>query len=135
MKRTPLFICLLLLKGNKQQTPRLLKMSVTFAFVTLGWILFRSETVSMAFAYITDMFSSSLLKVPKVSGINNVIALISLFFIALMLCIEWKNRDKLFGLDLSAVRSIWIRYSLYMVILVSIYFFGNNSSDFIYFQF
>lgn len=130
-----LFICLLLLKGNKQQTPRLLKMSVTFAFVTLGWILFRSETVYMAFAYITDMFSSSLLKVPKVSGINNVIALISLFFIALMLCIEWKNRDKLFGLDLSAVRSIWIRYSLYMVILVSIYFFGNNSSDFIYFQF
>ncbi len=134
-----LFVCLLLLKRNRQEASHLLgtvvSVLITFAFVTLGWILFRSETVSMAFAYIADMFSVSLLKIPKVSGINNVAALISLFFIVLMLCMEWVNRNKPFGLDLSSVRSPWIRYCLYMVILTSIYFFGNNSSDFIYFQF
>ena len=82
-------------------------MLVTFGFVVIGWILFRAENISMAFDYIYDLFSSSLFRVPKVSGANNV----------------------------KKIRSIYIRYTLYAILLFCIYFFGNNASSFIYFQF
>lgn len=89
----------------------------------------------MAVDYLSDLCSVSLFSIPKISGINNVYALVSMFFIVFMLLVEWLNRDKLFGLDLKNVKKTYIRYGLYGMILFSIYFFGNNSSDFIYFQF
>lgn len=108
---------------------------VTFVFVVLGWIFFRAETLPMAVDYLSDLCSVSLFSIPKISGINNVYALVSMFFIVFMLLVEWLNRDKLFGLDLKNVKKTYIRYGLYGMVLFSIYFFGNNSSDFIYFQF
>ena len=110
-------------------------MLVTFGFVVIGWILFRAENISMAFDYIYDLFSSSLFRVPKVSGANNVSALLSLIFIACMLVVEWMNRERPFGFDIKKIRSIYIRYTLYAILLFCIYFFGNNASSFIYFQF
>lgn len=110
-------------------------MLVTFGFVVIGWILFRAENISMAFDFIYDLFSSSLFRVPKVSGANNVSALLSLIFIACMLVVEWMNRERPFGFDIKKIRSIYIRYTLYAILLFCIYFFGNNASSFIYFQF
>ena len=104
-------------------------MLVTFGFVVIGWILFRAENISMAFDYIY------LFRVPKVSGANNVSALLSLIFIACMLVVEWMNRERPFGFDIKKIRSIYIRYTLYAILLFCIYFFGNNASSFIYFQF
>ena len=62
-------------------------------------------------------------------------ALISLFYILVLLVIEWINKDKSFGFDISSIKRRWVRYLLYTIIVFSIYYFGNNSSDFIYFQF
>lgn len=134
-----LFIPLLLINKNKQPDLNgfrsVASMFVTFGFVTLGWIIFRADTLTIAFDYIDNIFSSSLLKVPKVSGANNVTAMLSLVFIFLLLIVEWTNRNKPFGLDIQNIRSSFIRYSVYAGILFLIYFFGADSSNFIYFQF
>lgn len=115
--------------------PPVISMLITFGFVTLGWIVFRAETLSIAFNYIGDIFSPSLLRVPKVSGANNVTAMLSLVFIGILLVVEWVNRNKPFGLDIQNIQSLFVRYSIYAGILFSIYFFGADSSNFIYFQF
>lgn len=133
-------LCIALLILKKYVKIRLIpsnvvSMLVTFGFVVIGWILFRAENISMAFDYIYDLFSSSLFRVPKVSGANNVSALLSLIFIACMLVVEWMNRKQPFGFDIKKIRSIYIRYTLYAILLFCIYFFGNNASSFIYFQF
>lgn len=52
-----------------------------------------------------------------------------------MLVVEWMNRERPFGFDIKKIRSIYIRYTLYAILLFCIYFFGNNASSFIYFQF
>ena len=133
-------LCIALLILKKYVKIRLIpsnvvSMLVTFGFVVIGWILFRAENISMALDYIYDLFSSSLFRVPKVSGANNVSALLSLIFITCMLVIEWMNRKQPFGFDIRKIRSIYIRYTLYAILLFCIYFFGNNASSFIYFQF
>ena len=134
-----LFIPLLLLDKRKQADsgmfPPVVSMLITFGFVTLGWIVFRAETLSVAFDYINNIFSSSLLRIPKVSGANNVTAMLSLAFIVILLCVEWVNRNKPFGLDIENIQSSFVRYSIYAGIIFSIYFFGADSSNFIYFQF
>lgn len=134
-----LFIPLLLINKNKQPDLNgfrsVVSMLVTFGFVTLGWIIFRADTLTIAFDYIDNIFSCSLLKVPKVSGANNVTAMLSLVFISLLLIVEWTNRNKPFGLDIQNIRSSFVRYSVYTGILFLIYFFGADSSNFIYFQF
>ncbi|WP_456086837.1 MBOAT family O-acyltransferase [Parabacteroides sp.] len=133
-----LVVCLFLAKKYDRYWPQfssMLSVPVTFVFVVVGWIFFRSETLSMAVDYILRLCSPSLLWVPKIMGIDNVYALISLCFIIVMLIVEWWNRDKAFGLDISAVGNKCVRYGLYGMILFSIYFFGNNASSFIYFQF
>lgn len=133
-----LVVCLFLAKAYNRHWPEVspvLSVPVTFVFVVVGWIFFRSETGGMAVDYISRLCSSSLFRVPKIMGIDNVYALVSLCFIVVMLMVEWWNRDKAFGLDLRAVGNKCVRYALYGMILFSIYFFGNNASSFIYFQF
>lgn len=134
-----LFIPLLLISKNKQfdsiSFHYVISMLITFGFVTLGWIIFRAETLSIAFDYIANIFSGSLLKVPKVSGANNVTAMLALAFISVLLVVEWVNRNKPFGLDIQNIQSSFVRYSIYAGIIFSIYFFGADSSNFIYFQF
>lgn len=133
-----LLISLFLVKKYNRYWPKfssILSVPVTFVFVVVGWIFFRSETLVMAIDYISRLYSYSLFKVPKIMGINNVYALISFCFIIVMLVVEWWNRNKPFGLDIGTVGNKCVRYGLYGMILFSIYFFGNNASSFIYFQF
>ena len=57
-----LFVPLLLLSKKKQGDspifPSVISMLITFGFVTLGWIVFRAETLSIAFNYIGDISAS-----------------------------------------------------------------------------
>lgn len=76
----------------------------------LGWVIFRSESIQQFGDIFSSLFSYSIFDIPKVHGANNISALISLFFISVMLIIEWKNRDKSFGLDLNLIRSSKKRY-------------------------
>ncbi len=112
-----------------------LSIFITFVCIMLGWIIFRSESIQQFGDIFSSLFSYSIFDIPKVHGANNISALISLFFISVMLIIEWKNRDKSFGLDLNLIRSSKKRYLIYLFLFFSLYFWSGNTSNFIYFQF
>ena len=112
-----------------------LSIFITFVCVMLGWVIFRSESIQQFGDIFSSLFSYSIFDIPKVHGANNISALISLFFISVMLIIEWKNRDKSFGLDLNLIRSSKKRYLIYLFLFFSLYFWSGNTSNFIYFQF
>lgn len=111
------------------------KILVTFGITTLGWIFFRSETISSAMSYLQGIFSSSLFTVPVFDG--RLHALSTLVWICIMLITEWGFRRQRYTLAGLNQQSKVVRFSSYVFIILSVYFFGQFSSsiEFIYFQF
>ena len=136
-----LFIPLILLGKNKRftdtvATGRILpnirecfQMLTTFILVVIGWVFFRAETITDAFAYLRGMFSGSLLSLPGTMGQNA-----NLLCIAFMLVIEFIKRSSIHTFELHQ-RSKLIRWSFYICIILMICIFGGHSENFIYFQF
>lgn len=138
-----LFLPLLLLKRNRTNTntvaenrylPTLkecMQMTLTFLLVVLGWIFFRAKDISHALEYISTVFSESLFSKP----INGYGLTKTVVFVTLMLIVEWFQRNKHHGLELSMVKNQVIKWSIYYILIVIIFEFGANSKSFIYFQF
>ena len=59
----------------------------------------------------------------------------TIVFVAIMLLVEWLQRKREHGLDMSGVRSGVIRYVFYVCVLALIFVFGVFNETFIYFQF
>ena len=85
--------------------------------------------------YITHLFTTSWVALPKVSGVNNVYALLALFFAGILFLVEGWNRQRRFGLEGLVACQWYVRYGCYVLLLFGFYFFSNNASGFIYFQF
>ncbi|MBD8490892.1 MBOAT family protein [Echinicola sp. CAU 1574] len=105
---------------------------ITFSLTCLAWVFFRAESVTMAFDYISSMFSISILSKPQVFPIE-IIALVGLFIM-----IEWLGRESDFAIQSLGIK--WrrpFRYGVYYGVFMLIYFAGNFSDEieFIYFQF
>lgn len=111
------------------------KMLLTFLLVTFGLIIFRADSIIQFYGYIVHICSPSILSVPKVLGITNVTMLLSVVFILIMLILEWKNRDKEYGLDISSIKYSLLRYCIYFCLFILVYYFGADASSFIYFKF
>lgn len=111
------------------------QMLATFLLVTLGWILFRSPSIGFAVEYVANLFSPTLLRIPRVFGATNATMLLALVMIALMLLIEWWNREQPYGLAVGHMHGTAKRFALYSLLVVAVYYFGTNVSSFIYFQF
>ena len=136
-----LFIPLILLGKNKRFTDTVatgrilpnirecIQMLTTFILVVIGWIFFRAESISDAFAYLGGIFDKSLSTLPNTSGQNMVIV-----SIGLLLLIEWIKRTYNHGLDLQ-IKSKIVRWIIYLAVILVIFAFGGNSENFIYFQF
>lgn len=112
----------------------ILQIGMTFGLTVFAWIFFRAESVSMAFDYISIIFSPSILSMPYVFGIGMVKALLNIVFVVLMIGIEWFGREKdtpiYFG-----HKAEWIRWSVLFLVAIVIFLFGEQQQDFIYFQF
>ena len=137
-----LFIPLILLGKNKRFTDTVasgrilpnirecLQMALTFLLVVIGWIFFRAETITDAFAYLSGIFSSSLVSVPFIpSGTIRTFA-----SIAILLLVEWFFRSKKHPFEVSNF-NVTLRYIIYYILILIILEFGANSQSFIYFQF
>lgn len=134
-----LFLPLILLGKNRKYTdivaagrhyPTLRELGqivLTFALVVLGWIIFRADSLGMAWDYIGRLFSSGGLK-----PIGSTLTLIS---ILLMLAVEWLHRQKAHGLEISYLNSHILKYAIYIGLAVLMFFSYTNSESFIYFQF
>ena len=105
-------------------------MVVTFTIVCIGLILFRAERIGMAWEYVCGMGDGGLFTKPEISGYNGL-----LLCIVVMLVVEWLQRDRQFGLDLSFVKRWYLRWPVYLVLLFVIFAFGGHTVNFIYFQF
>ncbi len=139
------FIPLMLMKRNRQHTNQvaeqralpslkeLLQILLTFGLTTLAWIFFRAENLPHAFSYLQIMFSGTLFTKPDLIPWQEII------LIAMLIVVEWIQRKKQHALEFYPTKRNLkvLRWSLYMVLLLMIYFLGDYSTEyeFIYFQF
>ena len=112
----------------------LVQMFVTFVLVVIGWVIFRSETIGDAMQYFSAMVSSDF--IGSVKDITVFTVLKVFFFIGFMLLVEWYNRGKEHGFDINVIKRRWVRWCIYLLLVVIMVFFKSyDNSQFIYFQF
>lgn len=104
------------------------QMVLTFGLTVIAWIFFRAESVGKAWDYIVRMFTPSAFGMPQVD-------FKPFAYILILLVVEWFNRKKHHGLEVSEIRFSIIRWALYLFVFLLILFFGASSDSFIYFQF
>ena len=103
--------------------------------MSFAWIFFRAESLDNAFVYIGNLFSVSLFSIPNFTDIRNLSVL--LFFIAVLLIVEWRGREEPYAIKLLFSKKIkMIRWSFYALLLFFIGMYANTDEvPFIYFQF
>lgn len=139
-----LFLPLILLGKNRKYTNdvaegRILpsikesvQMFVTFMFVVIGWILFRSATIHDAIAYIGGLFNKSLFTYPLLPDpdvIYNGYGMMALLIVVTMV-VEWVNYKKIVLLRGKVTKTLFA-----YCILLAIAYFSGRPQEFIYFQF
>ncbi|MBQ3555560.1 MAG: MBOAT family protein, partial [Bacteroidales bacterium] len=139
-----LFIPLLLTKQNRKYLDvvakdrvlptfkELSQITLTFILAVFGWIIFRSASIEEAIEFISIIFSSSVLDIGLPYGKGALVA------IAFMLIVEWFNRDKSYGLQISGsgvFKYSAIRWCIYYGIIIANILFMSANKSFIYFQF
>jgi len=113
------------------------QMIITFTLTCFAWIFFRAESFSHACNYIFGVVNYrnffKVIEFDKIGLKQNTDWLI-LFFIGILLFVEWINRRNKHGLE-KLPKSIILRWSIYISIaLLIIQYFGSKET-FIYFQF
>jgi alginate O-acetyltransferase complex protein AlgI len=109
-------------------------MSLTFGLTVFAWIFFRAENISHALSYISEIFSHTLFTYPKFDKDDSKKTIFILLLIFIL--IEWYGREQKFAIQQLGLK--WkplFRYLLYFGIIVSLFWFGGNEQQFIYFQF
>ena len=106
------------------------QMLFTFFLAVFGWIIFRAESIGMAWEYVCGMFDVSLFMV----FIKKKIALSNVIFITIMLVVEWLQREKEHGFDIANLKPL-TRYALVVLLIEFVLFMATTPSQFIYFQF
>ena len=134
-----LFLPLILLGKNRKYTntiaegrwlpnlKELGQMVLTFVLAVLGWILFRSQSIGEALDFYAGLVRGGW------SVFNPPMRAIA--FVAMMLVVEWLQREREHGLDMSGVRYRAVRYACYLTVLAVIFVYGVFNETFIYFQF
>ena len=109
-----------------------LQMTFTFFLTVIGWIIFRSQSLSQCMDFLTAMFSNKFFDMSHIHGRT------CLFYGILLLCIEWIQRDKQHALQFpshSIFDKRWARWCVYYLIVFIIFFSMGSNQTFIYFQF
>ncbi len=139
-----LFLPLMLFGTNRKYTDSVIggrilpslrevgQMLLTFFLAVIGWIIFRAETIRLAWDYLSRICTPSLFE------INLAPYLKCLFFCAVLILAEWLQRDKQHALQI-AHRGLFryraFRIALYYIFIIVILLFSGNQESFIYFQF
>jgi Predicted membrane protein involved in D-alanine export len=138
-----LFLPLILLEKNRKNTgtvaegkflpsiKEIFQILLTFLLVVIGWVFFRADSIGQAFAYLGGMMDVSLFT-PIIA--ETKFAFKIAFFIFCMLAMEWIQRSKQHGLEISSINK-WLRRAIYAFIIFSIVWFMGENEEFIYFQF
>ncbi len=141
-----LFLPLILLGKNRKYTNtvaegRILptikevgQMLLTFFWAVIGWIIFRVESIGMAWEYMKGLIQFGTVRasyrfftLPEIWPTN--------VFIIIMILVEWLQRGKEHGLELSKIKYVWVRTLIYYCFALVLILGSGKSSTFIYFQF
>jgi len=109
-----------------------LQVVLTFFLIVIGFIIFRSETMTQAVDYFSAMVTNKFFDSAALPGMNY------LRYGLLLLAIEWFQRDKQHALQFSNRKPFnyrLVRWGIYYAILVIIACYAGTSQTFIYFQF
>jgi D-alanyl-lipoteichoic acid acyltransferase DltB (MBOAT superfamily) len=140
-----LFMPLLLMQRNRKNTNQVAEgrifptlrevwqMVSTFLVVDLAWIFFRANTISHAIDYIELMINKSILSIPYLVTRHYYIPVF--ISILILFITEWFQRNHKHGLDLSGIKSHVLKFSIYILLIGMIFWFGGKGETFIYFQF
>jgi alginate O-acetyltransferase complex protein AlgI len=141
------FIPLLLASKNRRHThgiaegrrfPSMREMSQmlsTFAMVCVAWVFFRADSLADALDYLWRAVTTLHHDLDVFSSYLSHEAFEPLIMIVVLLVVEWVQRHWQHGLDLSRVKRRFVRYVVYYVMILILYFYGGEQQDFIYFQF
>lgn len=129
-----LFVPLILMGRTKKycDTPKLsqiLQIVGTFILVTIGWIIFRAQSLNDVVGFISTIVTSDWGVPVKVAG--QKLAILS---VALLVVVEWIFRKRDHGLDIAHFHPI-LRFAIYYAFVLVILEFEASSKSFIYFQF
>ena len=111
------------------------QMFLTFFLVVIGWIVFRAESIGMAWEYVCGMSNNSLLSFPWYPTRNTLFLMV--FSILLMLAVAWLQRSKAHGLEFgNDSRYRWVRWCIYLIVTLMVFVLqSSKATQFIYFQF
>jgi len=114
----------------------LIEIAITFILINLGWIFFRSNSISDAFYILKHLFSNISLDLSKISigtGWSSLIIILSSIILMEIVHIIQEN----IGMrHFISNRPLLVRWSAYILIIILILLFGAfNGTAFIYFQF
>lgn len=137
-----LFLPLILLEKNRKYTDvvaegkllptfkDLLRMLTTFILATIGWIIFRADSIEVLVCYLNRLFDPSLWGMPYL--VNRVFIFLPLI---IMIAMEWIHRNCSHGLTLVKVKNKLVRYAIYFTLAFLILINMGPEQNFIYFQF
>ena len=110
------------------------KMVGTYLLVAFGLIIFNAPSVGQAGMFIEGLLNFSNMATITAEGLRMLV--LSLFFAALMLIAEWKQRDKEYALQIDTIfpKKV-VRYAIYWVLLIISVLFSGEEQVFIYMQF
>jgi D-alanyl-lipoteichoic acid acyltransferase DltB (MBOAT superfamily) len=146
-----LFLPLILRKKNRKYTNTVaegkrlpsikafFQMLLTFVLVVIGWVFFRAPSIGDAFGYLRGMvrMSSFFPILPQKIRVemSTVTMPICIIMIPCMLFVEWAQRNKQHGLDLSGIKSQVLRFAIYYALILALFTCAGEVETFIYFQF
>ncbi|UOY06086.1 MBOAT family protein [Muricauda sp. SCSIO 64092] len=111
-----------------------LNIAITFFITVLAWVFFRAENVTHGWEITKQIFSTSLFTDPYFDDRLGAIPVIA--YVIFFLVIEWIGREREYAIsDLGLKWARPFRWTFYVVLLVFIYWYGDNEQQFIYFQF
>lgn len=133
-----LFLPLILMGKNRRYTDtvasgkllpsakEICQIALTFFLATIGWIVFRADSIEHLCLFIKTMFSRSLLTIPQIS--------INFVYIIILILVEWITRERKYEFDIH-IKSKVCRYFIYYTIGLACVLLSTQQENFIYFQF
>lgn len=123
--------------GSPSDTPAwrsLPRIFLTFSLVAVGWVVFRSDSLAEACDYLARLFTT--ISSFDFGGMQH--GKVALLYCALMLVTEWVQRDRQCPLQLEGLaigRYRLVRWAVYYLVLILVFFGRGEEQTFIYFQF
>ena len=105
----------------------LFQVLLTFTLVGIGWVFFRSANIYQAFVYFWGILQWDIQPLRQKQTFELVLLCVFIFA-------EFIQRNKAHGLQLQGL-ALWVRWGIYLLLILSIMALFVPSKQFIYFQF